>query len=613
MADNNSSEVEVLEEGPLAAIMQTFAHQPGEDPVIDEAFILDDKVVSSKDVLNAAMMHSMRCFDKERIVGEDMSPTSLRDVMKTVEGTSQSQRELTENPAGTVSLGDMKVIKPPYPPEVLSSFLEVDPTHFRCVKTKMIDAVGRDFTLEPTSTKENELFDSNKADDAQTEKAGEEVRLIRNFMQEANKILGFQGVLERVWMDYEAIGWGAVEVIRSADMKVRHFAHVPAPRVRVLRGWGGFVEIIGGSQFIYYQNFGDKVVTPGRESPITGKASPYNPIEDGDLSAAQKFNMIDRNTGEPTNDFKKSANELIWIPRHHSNTIYYGMTDVVPALGDLMSNVNIRDYVLQFFEHNTVPRYAIIIEGAKMAAPVQQLIMDYFNTHVKGKPHKTLIIPVPAIRGEVKVRFEKLDSQPTESSFQETRKNHDQHIMTSHGVSPAIIGISEASELGSGKGLSQAEIYKDRIVSPSQRQADESINKIFRLGLGVTMVELKHVPLDIRDLEGEQRYWTGYQDSGAVSINEVRLKTRIGDPIDGGDRPFIMTTKGIVFVDELPSMQGAGVMAEQEAERRFQDGQERMKMEKEIKMEQAKQPVQTIAPPASNGAARPAMSNTGKK
>ena len=52
--------------------------------------------------------------------------------------------------------------------------------------------------------------------------------------------------------------------------------------------------------------------------------------------------------------------------------------------------------MLQFFEHNTVPRYAVVIEGAKLAKDVKDAIMQYFGQHVKGKAHKTLIIPVPA-------------------------------------------------------------------------------------------------------------------------------------------------------------------------------------------------------------------------
>lgn len=556
-------------EGPLASVVQSFARLgPGDDPVIDEAFVLDDNsMVSAGEIINLALKKSMECFQEDNIEREKLG--GKFDVSKTTDGTNQSQEEKV--PTGSVGLASQKVVEPPYPPEFLAQFLEVDPTHARCVKVKVVDAVGRFYTLEPVKQDDNSEFNPNLQEDVDREKITAEVKEIRDFIQDANKIIGFEGVLERVWMDYEAIGWGAIEVIRSRDMRVRHIAHVPAPRVRVLKGWKGFTEILNSNKFVYYQNFGEKVVSKTRKNPITDEQEPYSPFLDGEIDATKlDWNLINKETGEPTNDYSKAANELIWITKHHSNTVYYGYTDVIPALGDLLSNVNIRDYVLQYFEHNTVPRYAITIEGAKIADPVKDLIMRYFNEHVKGKPHKTLIIPIPALRGEIKVQFHKLDADVSESSYQETRKNQSQYIMTAHGVSPAIIGIAEHSELGSGKGLSQAEIYKDRIVAPSQRRADGVINKLFRNGLGITMVELRHIPLDIRDAKAEQEVLVGYQESGTMTINEVRLKAKIGDPLEGGNRAFIVTSRGIVFVDELPTMKGAGLLAEEEAKQKME-------------------------------------------
>jgi capsid portal protein len=212
--------------------------------------------------------------------------------------------------------------------------------------------------------------------------------------------------------------------------------------------------------------------------------------------------------------------------------------------------------MLQFFEHNTVPRYAVIIEGAKLSKDVKDAIMQYFGQHVKGKAHKTLIIPIPAMRGEVKLRFEKLAADAQEGSFQDTRKNNAQGIMTAHGVSPAIIGIAESSELGSGKGLSQAEIYKDRIVTPSQRVWEHHLNRLLKLGLGTQLIRLKFNPLDIRDREAEKTVFLSYLEKGVMTINQVAKRLGLA-PVEGGDRNFILSPQGPIFVDELT--QAAGV------------------------------------------------------
>lgn len=548
MAKNK--DVEVISEGPLVEAIQKAAVD-GDEAVIEECFITETgQTVSSEDLYRATMKSSFRSLNSDKL-HHDTKKSALLDVSKTVDGSSQSDKEIGRSRFGE-TLSRIKLVDPPYPPELLSTFMEVDETHYRCVRTKVTDAVGRDYIFDPVALPDGKPFDPALQTDADKEAIEAEVKVIKDFIEECNDIIGFDGVLERAGMDYEAIGWSAIEVVRSRDMKIRRISHIPASRVRVLRGWKGFVEVLGQDKYVYYQPFGQKILSRTRKDPFTDKPESYSPSLDGELSPANlDWNLIDRTTGKPSADFSNSANEIIWIPKHHASTIYYGMSDIVASLGYVLANVHIRDFQLQYFEHNTVPRYAVIIEGAKLAEPVKKAITEYFGTHIKGKAHKTLIIPIPAMRGEVKVRFEKLDSEVRESSFLDTRKSNAQAIMAAHGVSPAIIGIAEHSELGSGKGLSQAEIYKDRIVTPSQRKWETFINKLFRLGLGTSLVCLKFNPLDIRDLQQEMEIYTGYLEKGVVSINQVRKRVGLGDPVEGGDRPFYEGGQGVVFIDEL--------------------------------------------------------------
>lgn len=545
-------DVEVLNEGGLVEAVRENAVL--DENVISEVFVVGDddspELVDADEILAKLVQRSMGCFDSERIHRE------TKDLMgKSIEGSLQSRAEIGEFDDPTSSalgLSRVKVVEPPYPPELMATFLEVDETHFRSVETKTIDSVGRPFKLGAVQKRDGAMLDAEKlspADQAQVER---EIKEIRAFVQEANDVDGFAGVLELAAMDHEGIGWGAIEVIRSRDMLVRKIVHVPAVRLRVLQGWRGFVEILGPEKFRYYQPFGEKIVSPSRPDPITHRAETYRPRLDGPLNAGKlEWRMIDRDTGMPTEEFDKSANELIWIRKKHVNTVYYGFTNVIPALGHVLGNVHIRDFSLQFFEHNTVPRFAIIIEGAKLAKEVKEEIMKFFSTHIRGKAHKTLIIPIPSMRGEVKIRFEKLAADAQEGSFLETRKSNAQGIMTAHGVSPAIIGIADVASIGSGKGLSQADNYKDRIVTPSQVRWERVVNWLFRLGLGIQMTELRFDPLDIRDREAEAKILTSYQERGIMTVNEVRKKAGLGDPIRGGDRAFIETKMGIVFVDEL--------------------------------------------------------------
>lgn len=554
---NVDPNTEILAPNHPLAIMLAENAVIGEDSEIEinEAFITEDGTCqTASEVLNNFVINSMRCFSK---LHAEASGGTV--VQKSAGGSNQSHAEMKDTEPEQVGalggLGQLAIVDPPYPPELLAAFLEVDSVHFRCVRVKVVDSVGRDYVIEPVQLADGGEYDAAEIDDAGKKQITEEIKTIKNFIEDCNEIHGFEGTLDKACMDYESIGWGVIEVIRSKDGHVRHISHLPAARFRVLKGWGGFVERVSPIKLRYYQKFGDKIYVEDKEEP-DGRRS-YNPRKDGPLDMSNtklKWNMINKDTGAPTSDISKAANEVLFVPKVHINTVYYGMTDIIPALGDLLTNVHIRDYMLQYFEHNTVPRYAVIIEGAKISDPVKNLIQEYFSTHVKGKPHKTLIIPVPALRGEVHVRFEKLDADRQEGSFIETRKAGNQGTMTAHGVSPAIIGISEQSELGSGKGLSQAEIYKDRIVSPCQRLWDGKINRLFRLGLGVSMVSLYHTPLDIRDQTAEKDILVAYVDHGMLSINQAKKLGQLGDAVKGGNRPFINTTQGLIFLDEIDEM-----------------------------------------------------------
>jgi len=517
-----------------------------DEPLIDTVYVVgDDDQVRTSDELLLDMMENSPSDERwaKLKTSEGDGIRGVRAVSKTVQGSTQSEKELY-----ACGIDMYNAVPPPYSPEFMQSIFDVDPTHFSCVESKVSDSVQRGYVIKPSLPiiPYGEKPEKGSPPSVSQEAVDNEVTMIENFIDTCNERMGFVGVLTRACMDHESIGWAAIEVIRGKDKTIKKIAHIPASRIRVLEGFKGFVEIQEGGKFIYYQNFGDKVVKKDG-----------TPMEPGDDPRQGDWAMINRKNGKASSSFNQSANEVLWIPKHHNGSIYYGKSDIVPAIGDVIGNVNIRDYMLQFFEHNTVPRYAVIVNGAKMGGEAINQIREYFRSSVKGQAHKTLLIPLPSIKGEASITFEKLDADEKEGSFQNTRKNNAANIMTAHRVSPAIIGISENSELGSGKGLSQAEIYKDRIVTPLQAQWARQLNLMFQLGLGVSEVKLQFIPLDIRDNQAEMLIYTGYLDRGVLSINEVRKMARLGGPIPGGDRYYIATTGGIEFIDQMTDAEGA--------------------------------------------------------
>lgn len=473
--------------------------------IIDTAYIMGDgKVISAEQLLQ-----SIAPFAKE--VQKSLDGSTQQDAVDDTKGISQQDE-----------------VCPPYDPEHLAKFLDMDEIHFRCVVTKSTDSVGRGYSLEKIDeTKDAKKFAEDKAE-------------AEDFISNCNDVDGFTGVLTKAAMDKEGIGWGAIEIVRSLDKKIRRINHIPAKRVRVLKGWTGFVETTDTGKKIYYVPFGQKLLSANRKNPVTDKPAYFDPAKDGSFASAKWSMKSSSDLNKTVSKLSESANEILFIPKFHPKSHYYGVPDIIPAIGSVMGNLNIQDYLLQFFDHNAIPQYAVIIKGAKLTKEVTNLIQHYFSQDIKGQNHKTLIIPLPTGGSEVEIEFKKLAEETKEGSFQQTRKNNQEAIMVSHGVSPAIIGIADAASLGSGKGQSQSENYKNRIVEPSQREWETLITELlFKKGLGIGTVQLLFNSLDLGDHTLVRQNVIEYVRYGIMTINEARKKAGIGPPIKGGDVAFV--------------------------------------------------------------------------
>lgn len=491
-------------------------------------------------------------------VRESLSYESFDDelVEKSFKGSNQVMREVGDNAIGYHGLQFASAedyVKPPYDPECLKKLLALDPVHWRSVKTKVKDSVGRGYRLEPcVQIMPNDAIDTESySESAITQKECDTIKSgIQKFLDRCNDFVGFEGVLEKAALDYEGIGYSAIEVIRDTSGTVCGLEHVPAERIRVLRERNGFVELVDSmGKVVFYQMFGHKLLSKTRD--IDGEPQYYDPDLDGPVTNTE-WNLIDKDQGirmnvsEVTPDvLSRAANEIVFKANGHPASVYYGVPDVIPAIPNLFANVEINDYQLQFFEHNTVPRYAILVKNASLSPDTLTLIKKFFKQSVRGKTHSTLVLPVKSVRGEVDIEFKALDTTDKEGSFMKARKENYQAIMTAHGIPPAILAIADSASLGSGKGTAQSDLYKSRIVTPLQRSWSADVNKIFRLGLGITCMRIAFSEWDLKDLKEEMEVLTGYNEVGALSVDEMRERASLGDPVKGGNYHVVQMSNGL--------------------------------------------------------------------
>jgi len=484
---------------------------------------------------------------------------SLRE--KAFDKSNQSFNELGHTTISNITFE--QAIQPlPYDPECFANFLEISEVHKSCVETKVDAALGRKYLIKPQFPVQKLAEDDDTSEDDFTitpEEYRNDFRKIQSFIKNCNQDIPFEDNLRLAGIDRQAIGWAAFEVVREASGKAARLYRVPATRLRVLEGFEGFVEVVGFDRekpiYQFYQRFGDKVVVDAPDPfdfTNQGKtvARPYNPEEDGELQIGERnirWNLVSKLDGKPLkangiDAFQEAASEILYLPNNHPNTVYYGYADVVPAISAILGNVYIRDYVHQFFEHNCVPRWAIIVKGAKVDGKFRELLEEYFQKNIRGKANQTLLLTLGGNLQNVHVEFQKLDVGHKEADFMQTVQMHNQQIMTSERVPGAMIGISDRATLGS-RGLGAAEIFKDYVITPLQQYFARKLNLLFRLGLGVLNAKLEFMELDVRDSLTKAQILQILTNLGYYNINEGRDEYGMA-AIKGGDVHYVRIRDG---------------------------------------------------------------------
>lgn len=199
---------------------------------------------------------------------------------------------------------------------------------------------------------------------------------------------------------------------------------------------------------------------------------------------------------------------------HETNSILstdpiYGVADILPALAALLGDNAASDYNLQFFENNAVPRYAVTISGGRVTDKVKQDIVTFLDKHIRGKNHRTIVIPLPS---NVTAKFEALDNHPAEGSFLAYKKINREEIAAVHKVPPSEIGLWENSNRANA--IQQAKNYYLKVIQPFQARLARLMNRAIRSGLKVTNYEFQFRNVEYTD----DQEWATVQDTVAKAM-----------------------------------------------------------------------------------------------
>lgn len=385
--------------------------------------------------------------------------------------------------------------------EYLAKLFEISSAHEAAVNAKVDNIVGLGFDwIESPNTKSLKAKIQNEKQAKKLDKLlTQEKENLQIWLQKTNNLDEFEEVLRKVWTDYETTGNGYLEVGRDNNGKIGYIGHLHSVNVRVRTKRDGFVQIVG-NQAVYFRNFGE-------DSP--------NPI---------------------TND--SDPNEVIHFKKYSPTSNYYGVPNIVAAISSLAGNEFASKYNLDYFENKAVPRYVIVAKGGRLSARSVQQLVEFFETGLRGKHHRSIYIPVPDENAEIK--FEAIEASTQDSSFNSYTEANDNNIFMAHRVPKTRAGVIATAGLAAARDADK--IFKESVCRPEQRIIEKKINKLFKEITNMFLFKLNELALTDEDQQSQidEREIR----NGVVVPDEVRARKGMPPRADGhGGEPTVLTAQ----------------------------------------------------------------------
>ena len=383
---------------------------------------------------------------------------------------------------------DLGLVVPLYDPESLANLLELNTYHYRACKTKARDVAGLGWSLEGTVETPSE-----------TQKA-----LLEKFFTGLS--LPVSALFDRAMLDYEAVGYGTVELVREETRAAlpRDLVHIPSHTMRRHNDRKRACQIRGAKRSWF------------RMAGITEDVN----YQTGDLKARGAV---------PTG---KRGNEVLWWNNYTPRSDLYGLPDIMPALGAMTGDISRRDYNIAFFDNYGVPAYAVFITGnydpgeedpETGQTELETEIEAHFED-MRDHPHSTLVLALPTRTrdSEIKVDFKPLSMEVKEASFRLYRNDNRDEVLAAHGVPPYRCGIAETGSLGGSTAVESTKIYKASVINPRQEMLESLIDKyVIQGGFQVTDWRFKFAEIDTTDEAHDLAILTGMFGLGGATPNQV--------------------------------------------------------------------------------------------
>lgn len=436
-----------------------------------------------------------------RVSGQYALSANIRSAGR--EGTETKQ--LNPGEVFRNGYGLFDVITPPYNLYELANFYDTNFANHAAIDAKVANTVGLGYRFDTSPDVVMKLESSTNEDSAaRAKKRIEKLKGdTREWLESLNDDDSFTTTMEKIVTDLESTGNGYLEVGRTVAGDIGYIGHIPSTTMRVRRLRDGFTQIIGG-KIVYFRNFG---------------ATNVNPITDDNR-----------------------PNEVIHFKSYSPLNTFYGVPDIVSSFLALKGDQLAAQYNVDYFENKAVPRYIVVIKGAKLSQESEDRLFTFLQTSIRGQNHRTLYIPLPPDQDGNKIDFEMkpIENGVQEGSFDKYHQRNRDDILMAHQVPLSKLGGVDTGGLAAA--LAQDRTFKEQVTRPAQQNIEKIVNKIIKTKTDV--IQLKFEELTLTDEVAQSQILERYVKTQIITPDEAREKLGMPSRPDGdGSTPFVMSPR----------------------------------------------------------------------
>ena len=371
-------------------------------------------------------------------------------------------------------------LQTPYPTEKLAALQELNGTHAVSIAKKSKREVGYGFEIVP-----HENVDIEDASE-------EERKRVEDFWHGRDTLwkLGPRGtavgtpteIHENSRQDYHGIGWQALEVIYAGyDDEPAGMAYLPAKTVRIKKARDGdeFVdEQVAGHGFVQKRNGKTRFFAEAGDRQAT------------DIDGNSDPTFVDKNTGDVYQSQEEMeaadgdpANELLFVPNLHPNTIYYGLPTWISEIQTMVADQEARRFNRERLSNDLILDYVVIVEGGTLTDESREEIRENIQGLRDGDKPGAMILEAEELADKgfdvdnnVKVRIEPAGHFGSEDmSFANYREMNEKDIAKVHHVPLQILGNHDATNANTEEAIRE---FTEETIAPEQERYAERLYRV---------------------------------------------------------------------------------------------------------------------------------------